>query len=436
MEDNCSGQELKQLSVEDVRNDIPLCKKYIYVDNGATTPVPQPIVDAMCEYYEDYCTNIDRGAYSIAEKATFKYENARRNAAEILMNCKMEEFVFTRNLTQCSSIVAYGLEHPLLDTRDGVFGDIKPIVEWKSSDNIVGTIMEHNSNLMPWIRLARRKEIEHRYVYPTDDYVLKPEQFLEQVDSSTRFAAFQHVSNSVGTVHPVKEIIKAIRDVSPDCLIYVDGSQGPGHMPVDVKDLDCDFYGFSGHKGPLGPQGTGGLYIREDIIRDMEPMEVGGGTVADVNPYDYTLRTDFPSRRFDAGTPNIPGLIGLGRAAEYVGKQIGLKKIDQRERMLASKLFEGISHLEDIEIYSPRDKKYRSGVVTFNVKGMNCHDLALYLEEEYNILTRAGAHCCHPLLKHMGIYDKYLGNDRASFSYFNTEEEVKQIIEAFSCLVG
>jgi cysteine desulfurase/selenocysteine lyase len=129
-------------------------------------------------------------------------------------------------------------------------------------------------------------------------------------------------------------------------------------------------------------------------------------------------------------------LIGLGRAAEYVGKQIGLEKIDQRERMLASKLFEGISHLEDIEIYSPRDKKYRSGVVTFNVKEMNCHDLALYLEEEYNILTRAGAHCCHPLLKHMGIYEKYLGNDRASFSYFNTEEEVKQIIEAFSCLVG
>lgn len=435
MVENCKEQERPKLTVEDVRRDIPLTSKYIYLDNGATTPVPLPVVEAMNEYFYEYCTNIDRGAYSIAETATHKFEIARENTARLMMNCGPEEFIFTRNLSQCSNLIAYGLEHPALDTFDGEFKFKDPLVDWDGG-NIVGTIMEHNSNLMPWIRLSKRKGIDHRYVYPSEDFILKPEHFLDVADKNTKFAAFQHVSNSVGTVHPVKEIIKTLREVNPEMLIYVDGSQGPGHMPVDVKDLDCDFYGFSGHKGPLGPQGTGGLYIREEIMKKMEPQELGGGTVADVNPHDYTLRTDMTSRRFDAGTPNIQGLIGLGRASEYTALQIGLENVDERERMLARRLIDGIHHLEDIEIYSPRDNKYRGGVVTFNVKGMNCHDLALYLEEEYNVLTRAGAHCCHPLLKHMGIYDTFLGNDRASFSFFNTEEEVDTIIEGLTTLVG
>ncbi len=427
---------LKKLTVEDVRKDIPLCEKYAYLDNGATTPVPTPVYDAMTEYFEEYCTNIDRGAYSIAEKATTKYETGREDAARILLKCKPGEFIFTRNLSQCSNMIAYALEHPQLNTDQSGYGFKKPLVDWKDGDNIVSTIMEHNSNIMPWIRLSKRLGIDLKYAYPKGEYVLQPENFEEVVDKNTRFVAFQHVSNTVGSIHPAKKIIKRIREINPDVLIYMDGSQGPGHMPVDVNDLDCDFYGFSGHKGPLGPQGTGGLYVREEIIWNMESQEVGGGTVADVNIHDYTLRTDVPSRRFDAGTPNIPGLIGLGRAAVYVGEQIGIENIDERERMLSGKLLAGIKHLEELEIYSPIDDNHRGGVVTYNVKGMNCHDLALYLEEEYNILTRAGAHCCHPLLKHIGIYDQYLGNDRASFGFFNTEDEVKKLIEALDNLVG
>jgi cysteine desulfurase/selenocysteine lyase len=430
------SKSCKRLTVEDVRRDIPLCKKYIYVDNGATTPVPIPVIEAMQEYFYEYCTNIDRGSYSIAEIATHKYDQARESSARILLNCKPDEFIFTRNLSQCSNIIAYALEHPMLDTTKDGFGYSKPLVDWKKGDNIVTTIMEHNSNLMPWIRLSKHLGVELNYVYPTKDYILKPEHFEQVINKNTRFVSFQHVSNSVGTIHPVKKIIQTIRDLNPNILIYIDGSQGPGHMPVDVRDLDCDFYGFSGHKGPLGPQGTGGLFVKEDIIRNMESMEVGGGTVADVNTHDYTKRGDMMSKRFDAGTPHIQGLIGLGRAAEYVGNEIGLERIDERERMLARRLLDGISQFEDIEIYSPRDNRYRGGVVTFNVKGMNCHDLALYLEEEHNILTRAGAHCCHPLLKHMGIYDTYLGNDRASFAFYNTEEEVDKIIEALGSLVG
>ncbi|MDI6916744.1 MAG: cysteine desulfurase [Thermoplasmatales archaeon] len=411
-------------TVEEVRNDIPLTKKCIYADNGATTPVPVPVINAMNEYFLEYCANVERGTYSIALKASKKWNEARRNVSKILLNCGDEEFIFTKNLTEAANMVAYALEHSLLN--DGK--EQNPIVKWGEGDRIVSTIMEHHSNLMMWLRLAKHLNLDFSLVKPANDCRLLPELF-DIVDEKTKFVAFQHVSNAVGTVHDVKKIIKRIKEKNPDCLVFVDGSQGPGHMPVNVKGLGCDFYGFSGHKGPLGPQGTGGLYVKKELIEKMEPMLLGGGIISDVLENGYSL-ADTYSKRFDAGTPNIPGLIGLGKAAEYVN-EIGLGNIEKREKKLGRILLEELSRMKGIEFYGSDDDR---GTITFNIKGWRSHDVSLALDEK-NILTRAGHHCCIPLMRFLGIHEKYGGNVRISFHYYNTEGEVKKIIEAIGGLL-
>jgi len=309
-----------------------MLKTVTYLDNCATTPVPKPVLDAMLEYFECYCVNVGRGSYSVAVKATYAWDEARKKVANLLLNCKPDEFIFTRNSTQAACFVAYALEHPLLNRRNKKFGFGEPLVRWDRGDEVVFSVLDHHSNILPWIRLAHHVGAEVRIVRCTKDGRLTPEKF-NFVTEKTKFVALQHVSNVFGTIHPVKKIIKRIKENNPDCLVYVDGAQGPGHISVDVKALDCDFYGFSGHKGPLGPQGSGGLYVRKGLIERMEPEEVGGGTIADVSPYDYKLRGYPLCKRWEAGTPNIPGLIGLGRAAEYVAKDIGLPSIEARERV-------------------------------------------------------------------------------------------------------
>lgn len=410
-------------TVEEVRKDIPLTKKYIYADNGATTPVPMPVVEAMNKYFLDYCSNVERGTYSIARKASMEWENARKKISEVLLKCPSNELIFTRNCTEGAAIVSYALEHSLFNTGK----ENKPMIKWENHDRIVSTIMEHHSNFMTWLRMAKHLNLDFRVVKPEKNCRLLPELF--EIDESTKFVSFQHVSNAVGTVHDVKEIIKTIKEKNPDCLVFVDGSQGPGHMPVNVKDLGCDFYAFSGHKGPLGPQGTGGLYVKSEIMEKMEPMILGGGIISDVSENGYKL-AGAPSMRFDAGTPNIPGMIGLGRAAEYVN-EIGLENIEKREKKLGRLLLDGLRDIKDVEVYGSDDDR---GTVTFNIKGWRCNDVSLALDKK-NILTRAGHHCCIPLMKFLGIHEKYGGNVRVSFHYYNTEEEVEKIIDAIKVLV-
>ena len=424
----------KKLTVEKVREHIPLLNNCIYVDNGSTTPVPIPIMEAMNKYLLEYCTNVGRGGYNLAVKATKNFDLARKNAAELLLNCKMEELIFTRNLTHASNIVAYALEHPPLDRNNGVFEYGKPIVKWEKTDKIITTVMEHHANFMPWMRLAKNLGIKLEIIEPTKDGILLPETFSEAVDENTKFVAFQHVSNSMGTVHPVKEIIKAIKEKNPTALVYIDGSQGPGHLPVDVYDLGCDFYGFSGHKGPLGPPGTGGLFVKKDIIMKMAVMELGGGIVSDVTINDWELQSDVPSKRFDAGTPNIVGFIGLGRAAKYVAQEIGLQAIKEREHLLTKQLLDGIRDIKNIHIYVPEDPAYIGGTVTFNLNGWKCTELSSALANDWNILTRAGHHCTIPLMRFLNVLDEYGGHIRVTFHYYNTEEEVDTIIEAIRAL--
>ncbi|MCK4717492.1 MAG: cysteine desulfurase, partial [Thermoplasmata archaeon] len=377
-----------------------------------------------------------RGAYSVAHEASEHYDRARENAAHLLLKCKTSEFIFTRNMTKASNIVAYGLEHPFLNSTPRGFEFSEPIVRWEKGDRIIGTVLEHHSNTMPWLRLAKRLGLEFVSAEPAEDHTLQPEDILKLMTDNTKLVAFQHISNALGSIHPIKEMTRAIKEKNPDCLVFIDGSQGPGHVPVDVKDIGCDFYGFSGHKGPLGPQGSGGLYVREGIIERMEPPEVGGGIIADVNPPHYRLRSDDPAKRFNAGTPNIPGMLGLGRAAVYTMEEIGVDAVDRRERKLAQMMIEAVKDLPGIHIYGPKEPKNRGGVVTFNIEGWLSHDISNALDSEWNILTRSGHHCCMPLSRWLGIWDEHGGNVRASFGYYNTEEEVDAIVDALRTLTG
>ena len=421
------------LTPEDVREHIPLTKKYIYVDNCATTPVPRPVLDAMLEYFLDYCANVERGAYSIASLANERWDAARERAARLLLNCDPDEFIFTRNFTEGACMVAYALEHPLWNRSGGAFREHNPVIRWERGDNIVFSSLEHHSNMMPWIRLARRVGAEIRVVeFDVDSGMITPEAVEKTVDEHTKLLAIQHVSNVTGVVHPVEEFVRIAKEKNPDCFVFVDSSQGPGHMPVDVKRIGCDALAFSGHKGPLGPQGSGGLYIKREHMERMDPMEIGGGTIADVTTSDYELRGDVLSKRWEAGTPSVACLIGLGRAAVYVAEEIGLARIEERERMLTEMFIEGLLEIPNVMVYGEKeDMNVKAGVVSFNIKGWSSHDVSLALDtKEPPILTRAGHHCAIPACRRLGVYEEYGGTVRASFHYYNTPWEVEATLKA------
>ena len=422
------------LTPEQVRADIPLTAKYIYLDNCATTPVPRPVVEAMLEYFYAYCANVERGAYSIASLANEKWDLARAKVAGLLLKCEAEELIFTRNMTEGACIFAYALEHPLLDRVQGAFVEQEPLVKWRKGDNIVFSDLEHHSNMMPWIRLARHVGAEIKVVrFNRSTGQIEPSELEKVVDERTRLVALQHVSNVTGVIHPVEEFVKIAKEVNPDCIVFIDGSQGPGHMPIDVKRIGCDAYAFSGHKGPLGPQGSGGLYVRAELLERMEPMEIGGGTIADVTTGDYKLRDDVLCKRWEAGTPSIACLIGLGRAAEYVAKDIGLERVRAREEELTARFIEGLLEIPGVEVYGEtEDISIKAGVVSFNIEGWSSHDVALALDSEFKppILMRAGHHCAIPACRALGVYERYGGTVRASFHYYNTPEEVDIALEA------
>lgn len=419
------------LTVDQVRADIPLTEKYIYLDNAATTPVPLPVIKKMHEYLTEYCANIERGAYSIANRVTEEWDKARADIARLLLNCDPASMIFTRNLTQATNIVAYSLSHPFITVKNGRFERRKPLVKWRGGDEIVTTVVEHHSNILPWMRLAYDQKVKFKMIknLPRTGEITV-DAVLDNVSGKTKLLAFQHTSNVFGTINDVASIVREVKNKNPDCLIYVDGSQGPGHMPVDVYKMGCDFYGFSGHKGPLGPAGTGGLYVKRELISDMEPFELGGGIISNVTDTFYELRGDYPSKRFDAGSPNILGMIGLGEAARYVATRIGLNRIHDAEKKLMEFLIDEIQGVNGIEIYGPMEKSIKSGVLTFNLKGWNSHDVSLALDEKWRILTRAGHHCALPAIRWLGLDQPYGGNVRISLHYFNTFGEIEATVKA------
>jgi cysteine desulfurase/selenocysteine lyase len=386
------------MNISTIRADFPILKDVTYMDSASTSLTPEPVLKSVTDYYRGYRANVGRGVYSLAQLADQRYRDAHRKVAG-LIEAGRGTTVFTKNATESINIVARGLE-------------------WKNGDKIVTTIMEHHSNLLPWMRL-KRCGVNLNVVAPDKTGKINPGDLEGAIDDNTRLVAVSQQSNVLGAILPVRDISHICREMGVQLL--VDGAQSVPHMPVSVNDLDCDFLCFSGHK-MLGPTGTGVLWIKND--EEVEPLTVGGGMVEDVS----TSMDGFEKRSgyegFEAGTPNISGCIGLGTAVDYL-KEIGMDEIKDHEARLVRRMLLGLEAIDGVEVYGPMDLKERGGVVSFNVKGLEPHEVALMLDEASSILVRSGHHCCIPLMRRLGLKQ---GTVRASLYLYNSEEEIEKFL--------
>ncbi len=386
------------MKTADVRADIPLLEDYIYLDAASTTPTPRPVVEAMCDYFYHYNVNTGRGAYRLAVKATHEMEKARENLAKFF-NASPNEIILTKNTTEAINLVARGMN-------------------FSKGDRIVVSNMEHHSNLIPWFNLQKRG-VEVEVVKANSEGVVDPYDVEKAIDKNTKLLTITHISNSIGSVQPVKELGKIAKENGTPYLI--DAAQSAGHLKLSVTDFNADFIAFPGHKGLLGPVGTGFLYCGQELQEKMEPINLGGGTVEDVSGNAFQL-TPCPSR-FEGGTQNIAGFIGLGAAIDYV-KRIDILKIEKHDKKLTQLLYKRLHNMEGATVYGIPENIY--GIVSFNIDGINPHDLAKILDESQNICVRSGQHCAIPSIEHLGAR-KVEGTVRASFHYYNTPEEVKTL---------
>lgn len=375
----------------DVRADIPLTEKVIYFDSAATSLMPSPVMKAITAYYSEYKGNVHRGVHTLSERASQAYDEAREKVAHFI-HASPEEIIFVKNTTEALNAVATGLS----------FG---------KGDKVVTTEIEHHSNFLPFFRLQNQGVI-FEVLEATQEGVLDDQ--LEKIEGAALLTCC-YVSNALGTILPIKKMCRLAHDTG--ALFCVDAAQAAGHMPVDVKELDCDFLAFSGHKGPMGPTGIGVLYARKSVYERLDPLFLGGGMIRDVTLTGYSVAD--PPIRYEAGTPNIAGAIGLGAAVEYIQK-IGLSEIQNQEKMLTENTLDALSALEGITWYGTREP--HAGVVSFNVKGLHCHDVASILDS-HNIMVRSGHHCALPIMSRLHIQ----GTARASYHCFNTIEEVEHM---------
>ncbi len=385
-----------------IRKDFPLTEKTVYLDNAATTQTPKPAVDAMLEFFYDYTANYGRGAHQPAVRATNAYEDTRDTVASFF-NVGSEKIVFTKNTTDSINMVADGL-------------GLQP------GDHVITSLAEHHSNIVPWLHKKdpRHGGIDVTAVGIDGEGYLNPEEIENAVTDQTKLIAVNHSSNVFGTTQEIRKIIKIAHDAGAKVLI--DGAQSAGQMMIDLKSLDCDFFATAGHKGLLGPQGTGVLYIKEPDA--LEPTTLGGGTTEDADGFSFVTKR--PPSCFEAGTPNLPGVIGLGAAVEYL-KQFSLDEIEHHEAELGRKTAQRLSEIDGVTVYGPAPGKNRTGLVSFNVEKREPHTTAMYLDRYFRICVRSGFHCAVPGHKALGIDN---GSVRASFALYTTEEETDLLIDA------
>lgn len=392
-----------------LRGDFPILsgrrwngKPLIYFDNAATSLKPRQVIDAVRSYYENYSANVHRGVYALSQEATELYEESRAEVASFI-GCKPSELVFVKNTTEGINLVAYG-------------------VEWRPGEGIISSVMEHHSNMIPWQIVSRRFGLKLSYTGITSSGRVDLESLEEKITGNTRLVAICHVSNVLGTMNDVKRIARLAHDHG--ALLLVDAAQSVPHMPVNVRDLECDFLAFSGHK-LLGPTGIGCLYIREGVEGELDPPFGGGEMIAHVELDGYRLN-EMPWR-FEPGTPNIAGAIGLAEAIRYL-RSVGMEDIREHEKRLTARALEILESLEGAEIYGPRNPEERCGIVSFNLRGVSGDLVAALLDEYGSIAVRSGFHCAQPLHKTLGIQSSV----RASFYLYNTMEE----LEVFEDVLG
>ncbi|MEM2496766.1 MAG: cysteine desulfurase [Candidatus Nezhaarchaeales archaeon] len=389
------------LNVERVREDFPILKKgIIYLDSTASSLTPKVVINKMLEYYLEYRANIERGVYELSQRASSEYEEARRDVARFI-NAKSEsEIVMTKNATEGINMVAHS-------------------INWGKNENIVTTLLEHHSNLLPWLRCEERYGVKVKLVKPNPQGLIDPADVERLVDDNTRLIAITHVSNVLGVITPVREIAKVAKEHG--ALLLVDGAQSVPHMKVDVRKLNCDFLAFSGHK-MCAPTGSGVLYIREELLDELNPLYVGGGVVETVEVNSFKL-VKGPAK-FEAGTPPIGEVIGLKAAVNYL-TSIGLDNIEAHEKLLTKKLYEGLTQIPKVEVYGP-EPRFKTSITSFNVGDLNPHDVALILDSTAKIAVRSGMHCAQPLIKH--VLGKMQGTVRVSTYLYNTEAEVEKFL--------
>ncbi len=390
------------LDVEKVRQDFSILKSNIvYLDNAASSLTPEPVIQEMLEFYHNYRANVERGIHRLSQKASEEYEKAHAKVADFINAESETEIILTRNATEAINLVANGLN-------------------WKKGDKIITSLIEHHSNFIVWLRLKKRYGVDVEIVRPNREGLFNIADFEKAIDDKTRLVALTHVSNVLGVKTPVEEVAKIAHD--HDAHLLVDGAQSVPHLKVDVQKIGCDYLAFSGHK-MLGPTGVGVLYARKELLDNLEPLSIGGGTIADVGLDYYTL-SESPMR-FEAGTPAIAEAIGLGAAVDYL-KEVQLENIEVHERTLVKRMYQGLADIPSVEVYGPKKVEQRTGIVSFNVGDLNPHDVALALDVSADIMVRSGHHCCIPLNKE--LLKRPEGTVRASLYLYNTETEVEKLI--------
>ena len=395
------------MNLEQIKNDFPLLKNrdISYLDSGATTQKPSQVIEAVKNFYEKLNANPHRGAYSLSMEATETYENTRNKIAKFVNAKYSEEIVFTKNASEALNLIAYsyGLEN------------------LKKEDKIVLSIMEHHSNLVPWQKVSKVTGCKLEYLYINKDFEISDEEIESKITDDTKIVAITHVSNVLGTINDVKKIIKYAH--KKGAVVIVDSSQSIPHMQIDVQDLDCDFLAFSGHK-MLGPLGIGVLYGKREILNKMPPFLMGG----DMIEYVYEQNTTYAPlpNKFEAGTQNVEGVVGLGSAIDYIEK-IGYDKIQEIEKEVVEYALEELKKLDFLELYVTPNKENHSSVISFNIKGVHPHDVASILDSE-GVCVRSGNHCAQPLLRYMGIDSTC----RASFYFYNDKQDVDRLIKALN----
>lgn len=397
-----------------IREDFPILQRkinnypLIYLDNAATTQKPRQVIEAIKDFYENHNANVHRAVHTLSQEASELYEAAHNEVASFIHADGMEEVIFVRGTTEAINLVAYSWGFHNL----------------KKGDEVIISLMEHHSNIVPWEILSKISGFNIKYVEVNDDGTLNYEAFEELISKKTKIVCFSHVSNFSGVVNDVKRIAKIAHEHG--AVTIIDGAQSVPHLSIDVKDLDVDFLAFSGHK-MLGPTGIGALYGKREILEKMAPFQGGGEMIREVLFDSSTRRCAITWNnlpwKFEAGTPNICGGIGLMEAVKYL-RRIGMESVKAHEYTLTEYAMRRLQECQKVEIYGPEDASVKCGIIPFNVEGFSSHDVALFLDN-YGIMIRSGFHCTQPL----HTIFKLKSSARASFYIYNTREEIDRFIE-------
>lgn len=387
------------------REDFPILnnRKMAYLDNGATTQKPKQVLEKVEKFYENENANPHRGAYALSIEATEVYENTRKKIAEFINAKNSEEIIFSKNATESLNLLAYsyGLDN------------------LKENDEVVLSIMEHHSNIVPWQYVTKKTKSKLKYMYINDNFEISEKEIEEKITDKTKIVGITHVSNVLGTINPVKDIIQYAH--KKGAIVILDASQSIPHFKIDVQDLDADFVVFSGHK-MLAPLGIGVLYGKKELLQKMNPFLMGGDMIEYVHEQETTF-APLPNK-FEAGTQNVEGVVGLGAAIDYINK-IGYENIEKEEKELTEYARKELEKLDFLDLYLTPNQENHSSVFSFNIKGIHPHDVASILDTE-GVYVRSGNHCAQPLLRYLGIDSTC----RASLYFYNTKEEIDKLVKA------